>query len=155
MATKITKDRNYAAFYALLKKLPYADKASIVYEWTGGRTESLREMTDKEYHRMIAGLSNALNDQTKLKDARSKALHQLQLYGIDTTDWDVVNRFVRQPRIAGKVFYALRVVELVSLTRKMRAIIAKGERAHRAEAIRLINEEQAVRAWQQQRNMPS
>lgn len=122
------RDRNYSAFWALLSKMPHADKASIVYEWTGGRTDSLREMTDTEYRRMIAGLNNAMRGAENLKAARSRALHQLQLYGLDTLDWGAVNRFVGQPRIMGKEFARLTHEELVALTKKMRAINAKPRR---------------------------
>ena len=48
--------RNYARFYVLLNRLPTADrdelKATLVSQYTGGRTESLREMTNKEYDAM-------------------------------------------------------------------------------------------------------
>ena len=40
---------NYARFYALLKKLKGADKETLVYQFTNGRTEHLRLMTDAEY----------------------------------------------------------------------------------------------------------
>ena len=36
-------ERNYARFYGLLKKLPGADKETLVYCTTCGRTTSLRE----------------------------------------------------------------------------------------------------------------
>ena len=48
--------RNYARFYILLNRLPTEDKgelkASLVSQYTGGRTESLREMTVNEYDAM-------------------------------------------------------------------------------------------------------
>lgn len=50
------KARNYARFYTLLNRLPTTDrdelKATLVSQYTGGRTESLREMTTKEYDTM-------------------------------------------------------------------------------------------------------
>ena len=58
----------------------------------------------------------------------SSALHQLQLYGVDTTDWNKVNAFCAQPRIAGKAFRDLDCEELEALTRKMRAIIRKRDK---------------------------
>ena len=45
---------NYAAFYALLKKMPGADKEQLVETFTLGRTSSLREMNPGEYKAMIA-----------------------------------------------------------------------------------------------------
>lgn len=60
-----------------------------------------------------------------LRKARSGALHQMQLYGIDTADWTRVNAFCRDPRIAGKEFRELDTEELNALNTKMRAIIRK------------------------------
>ena len=44
----MANERNYARFYTLLKKLPGADKETLVYCTTCGRTISLREMTSEE-----------------------------------------------------------------------------------------------------------
>ena len=55
--------RNYARFYILLNRLPTEDKdelkASLVSQYTGGRTESLREMTVNEYDAMCETLHGA------------------------------------------------------------------------------------------------
>ena len=59
---------------------------------------------------------------------RSSALHQLQKYGVDTTDWTKVNAFCQDTRIAGKPFKDLDFDELAALTRKMRAIKHKREK---------------------------
>ena len=64
------------------------------------------------------------------KKLRSSALHQLQKYGIDTTDWTKVNAFCQDARIAGKPFKDLNFDELAALTRKMRAINHKRENEH-------------------------
>ena len=45
-------ERNYARFYALLKKMPYADKATLVEQYTHGRTTHLHETTASEYRTM-------------------------------------------------------------------------------------------------------
>lgn len=134
-------DRNYSVFYALLRQMERADKGQLVHEFTSGRTDSLKEMTDAEYSRMIGAMRNLITDRAHLRDARSKALRQLQIYGVDTTDWGAVNRFVSQPRIAGKVFARLSIAELTDLVRKMRAIISKGETAQRAHALAEANRE--------------
>lgn len=59
--------RNYARFYVLLNRLPTEDreelKASLVGQYTGGRTESLREMTDKEYDAMCEAMQKADKSQ--------------------------------------------------------------------------------------------
>ena len=127
---------NYHRFYASFNRLPCGGdredmKESIVSSYTNGRTTSLREMSEAEYNAMCAALEQKVNPNAravyiqKRKRRRSSALHQLQLYGVDTTDWNKVNAFCEQPRIAGKPFRDLDCEELEALTRKMRAIIRK------------------------------
>ena len=113
---------NYARFYALLKKLKGADKETLVYQFTNGRTEHLRLMTEAEYGAMcremerVAGYderSEAI--RRELRRWRSTCLRLMQQMGIDTTDWARVDDFCRNPRIAGKPF-----------ARKLRSIRRKG-----------------------------
>lgn len=130
----MAQDRNYATFYALLAKMPGAEKEMIVRQYTNGRTGSLRDMNDDEYCIMVSALRRRVDGYDKLRQARSNALHRLQLYGVDTSNWDDVNRFCAQRRIAGKVFEKMNTEELISLTRKMRAIMDKGERKAQADA---------------------
>lgn len=128
--------RNYARFYVLLNRMPAPDKeelkASLVSQYTGGRTESTREMTVKEYDAMCDALQQADAGyrareiaRTELRRKRSAVLHQLQLLGIDTTDWDRVNAYCRHPRIAGKEFRRLTADELDTLNVKLRIIRRK------------------------------
>lgn len=134
---KTRKERNYAAFFALLRRMPHTHKELLVSTYTDGRTDSLKEMSDGEYTLMLKSMQQELADRDRLRLARSKALHQLQLYGVDTTNWYAINQFVGQPRIAGKPFGQLSVAELADLTRKMRAIISKGGRSNEAAAYRV------------------
>ena len=46
--------------------------------------------------------------------------------GIDTTDWNRVNEFCNNPRIAGKPFVQVSTAELEQLAIKLRAIQRKG-----------------------------
>lgn len=128
--------RNYARFYVLLSRLPTTDreelKASLVSQYTGGRTESLREMTQKEYDTMCDAMQEMAGNQkakeiarAELRRMRSSVLHQLQLMGIDTTDWDRVNAYLRNPRIAGKDFRKLTIGELETVNIKLRIIQRK------------------------------
>ena len=127
---------NFHRFYALFNRLPCGGdredlKETLVSSYTNGRTTSLREMSEAEYKTMCAALEQKVNPNARAlyiqerKRRRSSALHQLQLYGVDTTDWNKVNAFCEQPRIAGKPFRDLDCEELEALTRKMRAIIRK------------------------------
>ena len=120
--------RNYAALYALLKQMSGVDKESLVLQWTGGRTSSLREMTTLEYNTMIRELRSQVEDLDAKRRARSAVLRQMQLYGIDTTNWEVVDRFCQSPKIAGKRFNRLTLSELQTLRRKLLSIRGK-ERA--------------------------
>ncbi len=133
--------KNYKRFYALLKQHPAADKDSLVMEFTGERTTSLREMTDREFASLCdalqygAGQDYTRSGMTELKAARSAALLRMGRLGINTVDnWDGINAFVLSPKIAGKQFYDLTVEELNALVRKLEAIIRKNkEKARRAE----------------------
>lgn len=118
---------NYAAFYALLKSMPGASKEDLVLQWTNGRTASLKEMSEREYTQMIRQLRQQVENLEEKKKARSAVLKQFQLYGIDTTDWDAVDRFCCNARIAGKPFRYLTIPELKSLRVKMLSIRNKAE----------------------------
>lgn len=121
------KPRNCANFYVLIKKLPYANKEELVDAHTGGRTTSLKEMTCSEYERMIRTMRRDVEREDEKRKARSSLLRLMQKYGVDTTDWDDINRFCRLKRIAGKEFGRLDIKELKAVAKKMRAILAKGE----------------------------
>ena len=120
------KGFNYARFYTLLKKLPGADKETLVYCSTIGRTTSLREMTSKEYDEMCASMEEQIGWKAQVKKKRSLCLKQMQQAGIDTTDWQRINDFCRHPKIAGKVFAQLSLADLDSLQTKLRSIMRKG-----------------------------
>ena len=105
--------RNYARFYLLFNRLPTADrdelKAELVRQYTKGRTDSLREMNHKEYDALCNALQDQINGdksreiiRNQLRLKRSAVLHQLQKMGIDTTDWNRINAYCKNPRIAGQ-----------------------------------------------------
>ena len=129
---------NYAAFYGLLNRLPSSDKEalkeSIVLQYTDNRTCSLWEMTLKEYNAACAGMQKLVPPtfQEQLlkvrKKKRSEVLHQMQLLGINTADWNSVNAFCKDSRIAGKEFRDLDCEELDSLQVRIRTIRRKKEK---------------------------
>ena len=125
-------ERNYARFYGLLKQLPGAEKETLVEQFTNGRTKHLHLMAFTEYDAMcrqlenVAGYDNRRRGQYDiLRKARSGALHQMQLYGIDTTDWNRLNAFFQDRRIAGKQFREMDTEELNTLNTKLRIINRK------------------------------
>lgn len=125
---------NYSRFYVLLNRLPVHDdemKERLVLQYTGGRTASLRQMSEAEYNTMCNALDGSLKDprntrQELLRKRRSQALHVIQRLGVDTTDWARINAFCRDARIAGKEFAALGPEELAALTVKLRGIERRG-----------------------------
>ena len=134
---QLNKPENYSAFYSLLNRLPTSDrdalKESIVSQYTDGRTTSLREMTLKEYSAAVAGIRKLVPPTYReelrkiLRQKRSAVLHQMQLLGIDTADWDRVNAFCRVSRITGMEFRELDCEALDALQVKLRAIRRKRE----------------------------
>lgn len=122
---------NYRRFYQSFKSLPWSGdvddlKRSIVSQWTGGRTESLREMSPSEYDECCKALEQISGNRERLRKQRSACLKLMQRLCIDTTDWNRVNAFCRDPRIAGKEFFRIRVDELEQLQKKLRAMLRKG-----------------------------
>jgi hypothetical protein len=129
-------------FFALLDKLPGANKESLVWQYSGMLTTSLKELlrvSPGEYKRMIADLQvkiiqqNKPADDSEIKRLRSSILHRLQKHGVDTTSWSCVNLFLQQPRIAGKRLYEMTVPEMQILIRKLESILAKDANARVAE----------------------
>ena len=123
--------QNYRRFYASFNKLqkcaPDEDvKASLVSQYTNGRTVHLHEMHAREYTAMCKGLENMLGYGDQRKRHRSICLHLMQEIGVDTKDWQRINDFCQHPRISGKVFAQLDIGELEALELKLRAIKRKG-----------------------------
>jgi hypothetical protein len=126
---------NYAAFYGLLNRLPTSDreelKRSIVLQYTDGRTASLHEMSRNEYSAALEGMRKLVLPTERerfiqeRRKRRSAVLHQMQLLGVDTANWDRVNSFCLDSRIAGKEFRDLDCGELDALLKKIRAIRRK------------------------------
>ena len=128
----MANERNYARFYTLLKKLPGADTETPVEQYTNGRTTPLRATTQQEYNKMcrdmeqVAGYDERMSDiRRELRRKRSVCLKLMQQLGIDTIDWDRVNAFCQDARIAGKLFRHISVDELNELAVKLRAIKRK------------------------------
>ncbi len=129
---------NFARFYKALNKMPYQGsredlKKQIVLQYTWNRTDSLREMTQKEYQECCQALEQLtgqdvkrLRYQLEMRKLRSCALHLMQLLGINTSNWTAVNQFCMNPRIAGKPFREIRMEEFDSLNCKLRTIMRKG-----------------------------
>lgn len=129
----MANERNYARFYTLLKLLPGADKELLVAQYTDGRTTSLRETTRQEYDRMCRDMERETGYdefvegiRRQLRCRRSEVLKLMQQLGINTTDWNRVDAFCEDVRIAGKAFRHISIDELEALAVKLRTIARKG-----------------------------
>lgn len=121
---------NYKRFFAVFNRLPkYSDeeglRQQLIYEASAGRTTSLRELTAQEYDRLCNLLDAQVNDREQLRKERSSTLRLLQLVGVKTTEWDAVDAYCQQARIAGKLFRKITIEEHRLLQRKLRAIQTK------------------------------
>lgn len=128
MARQVT---NFGRFYTAVRALnPIGDrdevKKSLVYQYTNGRTDSLREMTRAEYDRCCEDLERKTGRKDELRKERSKTLRLMQQMGVDTTDWGRVNLLCRDVRIIGKDFYNITTDEHRELRRKLKSIERKG-----------------------------
>lgn len=126
-------DFNYRHFYALLTRMPYADKQTLVYQYTKGRTDHLSQMHPDEYRVMLRDMKRVVDDDEasrELKKRRSSVLKLMQQLGVDTTKGPCVDAFCLHPRIMGKRFCRISVDELEALTVKLRAIKRKGGLNH-------------------------
>ena len=122
--------KSYGRFWRAWNRLSHRDseeeKRLMVQNWTNGRTEHLSEMTQAEYDAACKELEAASGYDRELKRRRSICLRLMQGLQIDTSDWQRVNDFCRNPRISGKPFGRLTTAELESLSVKLRAIARKG-----------------------------
>jgi mevalonate kinase len=148
-----TKQVSHARFYALLKQIPQSDKEQFVWEYSGMLTTSLSEFVERkpqEYRQMISDMQNLVNEmnvhssndaiKAELKRLRSAILHRLQKHGVDTTDWNKVNAFMRQPRIAGKTLGEMNLEELKSFIPKLQSILTKDkEKQREIERLQQLN----------------
>ena len=128
---KEQKVTDFGRFWCAFRALKvYGDreeaKRGLVLQYTGGRTESLKEMTWKEYGELCAGLERMTGGREELRRERSVVLKLMQEVGVDTTDWSRINDFCSQPRIAGKEFSKLTPDELREMAVRLRTMKRKG-----------------------------
>lgn len=128
---------NFARFYAVMNRMHFGSddlreefKKGCVRQFTGGRTESLRDVTMKEYNAMceaMEAMTGYVREKyvSELKHSRSICLRLMQKIGVDTTDWNAVNRYCGSPKIAGKEFRQLSIEDLYALSLKLRMILKK------------------------------
>lgn len=126
-------ERNYRRFYSLLKRMPGADKETLVEQFTNGRTVHLHLTTAQEYRLMCDEMERVVGyDERRealkkeLRKKRSLCLHLMQQIGVDTTDWPTVDNFCQNPKISGKRFAKMSPDELEVMQVKLRMIQKHG-----------------------------
>lgn len=133
---------NFGRFYGLFRKLAVPSgmaeevKEQMVWQFSDGRTHSLRELRKVEYDALCESLQREVGGESEmvkrmaytieLKRNRSVALKLMTRLGVDTQDWQRVNDFCRDARICGKEFRRLSIEELKALSVKLRSIERKG-----------------------------
>lgn len=144
---------NYGRFFEVFKRVPYKGdreelKEAFVERYTDYRTKHLREMTECEYLNLCRTLERMFPDPERkewkeaLRMKRSAILKLMQKVGVNTTDWNMINSFCENSRIAGKSFRYLNTEELDELGRKLRAIEKKGGlRKHETIIINMSQEQ--------------
>ncbi|MBO7052220.1 MAG: hypothetical protein J6W24_06100 [Prevotella sp.] len=146
MAQEVT---NYNRFWMLLheaRALLVEDKEEVkremVFNATHGRTDSLKELTQEEYDGLCEALERGMKRPYRpynpMKKARSGVLHRMQLLGVNTADWNAVDRFCLNKRIAGKRFCRLSEEELQAVYVKCLMIRKKrdGENENKCRIIK-------------------
>ena len=121
---------SHGRFFALLKQIPYATKEELVWIHSHMRTESLStfaELDPRGYNEMVNQMQRIVEgiSERDIKKLRSSILLRLQKHGVDTTNWNAVNKFLKQPRIAGKELYLMSITEMQELIKKLESILHK------------------------------
>jgi hypothetical protein len=121
--------RRYAFFYLLLKNLPGYEKEAAVYDYTGGRTTHLSDLTDAECKGLCRYLEGIVHLDADRRRAGSRVLNLLTEMGFKTTNkttWTEIDGFLSDKRIAGKRYRDLSATEHEKLIPKLRALKDKG-----------------------------
>lgn len=121
-------------FHALLTEYNLHEQKYALLEGFGAT--STTDLTSKQLLELCNMIRNnaAQERDRKLKDKRSLCLRLLTDIGVyyvapgeaNKACWGRVNEFVKQPKIAGKIFYNLTVKDLDNLAIKLRALKSQG-----------------------------
>jgi hypothetical protein len=95
--------------------------------------KSTKDLTEYQLDELIVTLQDLEKSKRKpeteeTKAWRHKVLRVIAQCGINTQDWNEVNAFVCQPRIAGKHLYKCTIDELKTLHRKLHNVAKEKEK---------------------------
>ncbi|GHV13576.1 hypothetical protein FACS1894169_00880 [Bacteroidia bacterium] len=133
---------DFAKFYVLFNKIPYADKEEIVSTYSGGETTSLREFKKRNprgFSWMLTDLENKVGtspqpspkergqdaDADKKRKYRSLILRAMQDQGVSVKgcDWSAVNAFVEKFAGKGKSLSNMSLDELKKFSRQVHKLL--------------------------------
>ena len=119
-------------FHALLSEKGLRAQIASILEGLG--VESTKDLTINQLVDAIESLarmkSSRENSTQPLRDARSMVLKSLEAIGVVAinNNWDHVNNYLKQPRIAGKLLYQMNLDELKACNRKLKSIKVKRDK---------------------------
>lgn len=118
-------------FHALLAKNMMLSAKSYMLESYGVR--SSLELGESALDELIGRLRKIMGEKEadtdkEVRRLRHKCLRIMGEIGVDTQDWENVNKFVLNPRVAGKHLYDMDENELRALRLKLYAIRDEVER---------------------------
>lgn len=119
------------AFHALLAKNMMLEAKGYMLESYG--VHSSLELGESALDELISRLRRILGEKEtdinkNVRQLRHKCLRIMSEIGINTQDWEQVNKFMLNPRVAGKHLYALDENGLRALRLKLYAIRDEVER---------------------------
>lgn len=120
--------RTYGRFYSILKNLKGYDKEDAIFDYTNGRTTHLSDLSDKEYYGLCRSLEKLSLVDAEKRKAGSNLLTLLAKLGIHThgpDGWREIDRYLLNPRIAGKRYRELTTEERKALIPKLSKILDK------------------------------
>lgn len=133
----MAKRRNFSAFHAIMRLIPYdGDKEELkdymVYNVTNGRTQSLREVSREEYSLLCKSIERGLPYDPE-REARLQELRRyrdivrgiLRDIGLDVTQDNEVDGYLKSPTLAGKALRFVKLEEFEKLIKQLRMILHK------------------------------
>jgi len=132
-----TRNKKLQALHQVLLKLNVVDcKKEIVGRYN---VESSRDLSDAQLDELLdsldTGVKNRLSTDPALKQWRSNVIVHLNKYGIYATnnDWSLVNQFMLDKKVAGKLLYEMSLQELKDLVPKLISMTKKRQEKQLSE----------------------
>ncbi len=125
MSDKSAKIRRLRAIWF---KLGIDDQREAILESYGVKSTALLSVLELDELIQKYSSFNSKNDAPKdIRKLRSSALQLLTKIGVYDNDgnWERVNQYLMNPRIAGKLLYEMNILETEALIKKLRSIESK------------------------------